>query len=55
MKNIIRRLTVLALAMLMVTGVIVPFSAKETASFTDVKSTHWFYKAVDYVVERVVW
>ncbi len=52
MKNIIRRLAVLALAVLMMSSAIVPFAAKEATSFTDVKTTHWFYKAVTYVAEK---
>lgn len=52
MKNIISKLTALTLALLMVTSVMIPSVAKETISFTDVKETHWFYKAVNYTVEK---
>ncbi len=52
MKNIICRLTSLVLALLMMSCVMMPTAAKEAISFTDVKSTHWFYKAVTYAAEK---
>ena len=52
MKNIIRKLLTLTLAVLMLCSAIVPSVAKENVSFTDVKSNHWFYKAVSYSVEK---
>ena len=52
MKNIIRKLLVLTLALLMFCSAIVPSVAKEATSFSDVKSTHWFYKAVTYTAEH---
>ncbi|MBQ4561377.1 MAG: S-layer homology domain-containing protein [Clostridia bacterium] len=52
MKKIISRMLVLALALLMMSSAAVPFAAKEATSFTDVKSNHWFCKAVTYVAEK---
>ena len=52
MKKFIRSMLVLALALLMMSSAALPFAAKEATSFTDVKSNHWFYKAVTYVAEK---
>ncbi len=53
MNKIILKLTALALAFLMMSSVMMPVAAKEdNTSFTDVKSTHWFYKAVSYVADK---
>ncbi len=52
MKKIICKLTALVLALLMMSSVVVPVAAKEATSFTDVKTTHWFYNAVTYVAEK---
>ncbi len=52
MKNIIRKLTAFVLVLLMMSSVMMPVTAKEATSFTDVKPTHWFYKAVTYAAEK---
>lgn len=52
MKKLISLLLALIISASMMLSAVLPVSAAETTVFTDVKSSHWFYNSVNYVVEK---